>query len=144
MSIIDLLFKDKTDNIFLQFFRYQFVGGVAFLVDFGLFVVFTGFGIHYLLSGVFAFVVSVVVNYVLSTYWAFNPDKTSNSIVEFNLFLIISIIGLVFTEVLLFVFTEYLKVYFLYSKIISTIIVMFWNFGARRFLIYNSKLSKNS
>ncbi len=136
-SIFNLLFKETTDNVFLQFFRYQFVGGIAFLVDFFLLYFFTSFcGVHYLLSGVLSFVISVVVNYVLSTVWVFNPDKSDNKIVEFNLFLLISTIGLGFTELLLWVFTEYFGLFYLLSKVISAIIVMFWNFGARRVLLY--------
>lgn len=138
-SIIDLLFKETTDNVFLQFFRYQFVGGIAFLVDFFLLYFFTSIcGFHYLFSGILSFIISVIVNYILSIKWVFNPDKINNPIVEFNSFLIISIIGLGFTELLLFVFTEYLHLYYLYSKIISAIIVLFWNFSARRVFLYHS------
>lgn len=136
-NILDLLFKQKTDNVFLQFFRYQFVGGVAFLVDFFFLYFFTSWcGIYYLLSGILSFIISVIVNYVLSVIWVFNPDKRVNRIVEFNSFLLISVIGLGFTELLLFVFTEYLSLYYLYSKIISAIIVLFWNFTARRVFLY--------
>ena len=136
-SLFDLLFKQHTDNIFLQFFRYQFVGGLAFLVDFFLLFFFTSYcGIYYLLSGILSFIISVIVNYVLSVVWVFNPDKSKNHIVEFNSFLVISVIGLGFTELLLFIFTDYLSLYYLYSKILSAVIVMFWNFGARRVFLY--------
>ena len=37
-EIIELLFKRKTDNIYLQMFRYCFVGGISFLIDFFIYI----------------------------------------------------------------------------------------------------------
>lgn len=140
MKLIDKLFLQKTDNIFLQFFRYIFVGGTAFVVDFFFLYFFSDIcGIHYLLSGVLSFIISVLVNYIMSTKWVFNQENIENRVVEFNLF-IISTIGLIFTEILLYIFTDIIGLYYLISKIISAIIVLFWNFIARRIMFYGVKL----
>lgn len=131
------LFREKTDNIYLQFFRYIFVGGTAFVVDFFFLYFFSDIcGIYYLISAVLSFIISVLVNYLMSTKWVFNQDNIENRVLEFNLFIIISTIGLGFTEVLLYLFTDVLGLYYLVSKIISAIIVLFWNFLARRYLFY--------
>lgn len=135
--MLNKLFRDNTDNIFLQFFRYIFVGGTAFAVDFFFLYFFSDIcGIYYLISGVLSFVISVLVNYIMSTKWVFNPDNSDNKVLEFNLFLIISTIGLVFTEILLYLFTDVFGLYYLISKIIAAIIVLFWNFTARRIMFY--------
>lgn len=134
------LFKERTDNIFLQFFRYIFVGGTAFVVDFFFLYFFSDIcGIYYLISGVLSFIISVLVNYIMSTKWVFNQENIENKLVEFNLFIIISTIGLVFTEILLYVFTDIIGLYYLISKIIAAIIVLFWNFIARRVMFYGMK-----
>ena len=52
------------------------------------------------------------------------------------MFLLISTIGLIFTEILLYFFTDVCGIYYLLSKIISAIIVLFWNFIARRVMLY--------
>ena len=97
------LFREKTDNIYLQFFRYIFVGGTAFVVDFFfLYFISDICGIYYLISAVLSFIISVLVNYLMSTKWVFNQDNIENRVLDFNLFLIISTIGLGFTEVLLY------------------------------------------
>lgn len=141
-SLIKTLFKERTDNIYLQFFRYIFVGGTAFLVDFFFLYFFSDIcGIYYLISGALSFVISVLVNYIMSTKWVFNQDNIGNKVVEFNLFLLISTIGLVFTEILLYVFTDICGIYYLLSKIIAAIIVLFWNFAARRVMFYNEKFN---
>lgn len=140
-ELIDKLFLKKTDNIYLQFFRYIFVGGTAFIVDFFFLYFFSDIcGIYYLLSGILSFIISVLVNYIMSTRWVFNQENIENRIIEFNLFIIISTIGLAFTEILLYFFTDIIGLYYLISKIISAIIVLFWNFIARRIMFYGTKL----
>lgn len=135
--MIDKLFRDPTDNILIQLFRYVFVGGTAFAVDFCFLYFFSDIcGIYYLISAIFSFIISVLVNYVMSTEWVFNQGNIENKVVEFNLFLLISTIGLVFTEILLYLFTDVIGMYYLISKIISAIIVLFWNFLARRVMFY--------
>ena len=134
--MINKLFKDPTDDIFLQLFRYVFVGGTAFVVDFGFLYFFSDICGIYLISAVLSFIISVLVNYIMSTKWVFNQDNIDNRFVEFNLFILISTIGLVFTEILLYFFTDIIGLYYLISKIISAIIVLFWNFLARRVMFY--------
>ena len=136
-DLIGKLFRDPTDNIMIQFFRYVFVGGTAFVVDFFFLYFFSDIcGIYYLVSAVFSFIISVLVNYVMSTRWVFNQDNIENKVVEFNLFMLISTIGLVFTEILLYFFTDICGMHYLISKIISAVIVLFWNFLARRVMFY--------
>jgi len=137
MHLISKLFRDPTDNIIIQLFRYVFVGGTAFVVDFFFLYFFSDIcGIYYLISAVFSFIISVLVNYVMSTRWVFNQDNIENKVVEFNLFMLISTIGLVFTEILLYFFTDICGMHYLISKIISAVIVLFWNFLARRVMFY--------
>ena len=77
-----------------------------------------------------------MVNYLLSTKWVFNQDNIDNKVLEFNLFILISAVGLLFTEILLYFFTDILNIYYLISKIIAAVIVLFWNFLARRVMFY--------
>lgn len=141
--MIDKLLKDQTDNIIIQLFRYVFVGGTAFVVDIFFLYVFSDiFGIYYLISAVFSFIISVLVNYAMSTRWVFNQNNIENRVVEFNLFLLISTIGLVFTEILLYFFTDICGIHYLISKIISAVIVLFWNFLARRVMFYGKNFLK--
>lgn len=138
--MINKLFKESTDSFYIQFFRYIFVGGTAFVVDFGFLYFFSDIcGIYYLISAILSFIISVLVNYIMSTKWVFNQDKIDNRVVEFNLFILISTIGLVFTEILLYFFTDIVGLYYLISKIISAIIVLFWNFIARRVMFYGKE-----
>lgn len=139
--MINKLFKEPTDNFIIQLFRYVFVGGTAFVVDLFFLYFFSDIcGIYYLVSAIFSFIISVMVNYFMSIKWVFNQTNIENKFFEFNMFLLISTIGLVFTEILLYFFTDIVGIYYLFSKIISAIIVLFWNFLARRVMFYGKSL----
>ncbi len=137
------LFKIKTDNLYIQMFRYTFVGGIAFLVDFITLYCFTEiFNIHYLISAAIAFIFGLTTNYILSIIWVFKYRKVRNKIFEFGIFALIGIVGLVLNELIIWTFTEFLAFHYLISKIFSTAIVYFWNFFARRYILYHDSRMK--
>ena len=137
-SILKILFKDKTSNTFIQLFRYGFVGGIAFLVDFVFLYCLTEFvGLPYLVSAAISFILGLVTNYLLSTVWVFNQRVVKNRSKEFIVFSVIGIIGLGFNELIMWFGSSVLPLYYLLSKIISTVIVFFWNFFARKYILFN-------
>jgi putative flippase GtrA len=140
ITIINLgqkLLKDQTDKTRIQLFRYLFVGGAAFIVDFlSLYILTDFFGIYYLISAAIAFILGLFVNYILSVSWVFNKRKLDNRTFEFGIFAIIGIVGLGLNEVLLWFFTQELLIYYLLSKIFAAAIILFWNFFARKYLLF--------
>jgi len=133
------LVAGKTNNTFLQLFRYTFVGGLAFLIDFStLFTLTEYFKINYLVSAAIAFVFGLLINYMLSVIWVFSSTM-KNRWLEFLLFAIIGLVGLVLNEFFIYILTDVLLIYYLFSKIITTCIVYFWNFFARKTIIFNNK-----
>ena len=140
VSLKDLgkkLLKDQTDRTTIQLFRYIFVGGAAFIVDFGsLFILTDFFGVYYLISAAIAFILGLLANYILSVNWVFNRRTLENRKFEFGIFALIGIIGLGLNEVIIWFFTDNLQIYYLYSKIISAVIIFFWNFLARKFTLF--------
>ena len=136
--ILKILFKDKTSNTFIQLFRYGFVGGIAFLVDFVFLYCLTEFvGLPYLVSAAISFILGLVTNYLLSTVWVFNQRVVANRSKEFIVFSVIGIIGLGFNELIMWFGSSVLPLYYLLSKIMSTVIVFFWNFFARKYILFN-------
>lgn len=135
--MIHTLLKQSTDKISIQFFRYIFVGGIAFLVDFGsLYFLTEYFGIFYLTSAAIAFTLGLIVNYLLSVKWVFNKHTFNNRFHEFGIFAMVGIIGLGLNEVIIWFFTSNMHFYYIYSKIVSAVLVLFWNFFARRYTIF--------
>jgi putative flippase GtrA len=115
------------------------VGGIAFVVDFGLLFLLTAYaGLHYQWSAAISFIAGLAVNYMISITWVFNADEGSrNRLYEFLMFAVVGVIGLGLNALIIYVFTELVGVYYLISKIISTIIVFLWNFLGRRYLLLN-------
>ena len=140
-ELITKLFRKNRDTIFLQMFRYLFVGTASFLIDFIIYLSLINFlGQNYLISAAIAFFISVLGNYYMSTSWGFNQADRNNKVLDFNLFILISFIGLIFTEILLYLFVDYGNINYIWSKIIASFIVMFWNFTARRIMFYGKKI----
>lgn len=122
-----------------QLFRYGIVGGIAFVVDYGTLWFLTDVcHVHYLVSAGIAFVLGLLCNYFLSTRFVFGESRLQNQWAEFTAFLVIGVIGLLLNELILYVCQDIMGIHYLLGKIISTIIVFFWNFLARRFLLFKS------
>ena len=136
---INTLFRAETTNSFIQFFRYIFVGGIAFVADAGALWLCEMF-MHYLIAAAIAFVFGLVVNYVLSVCFVFSDSerKTSRT-AEFIIYAVIGVIGLGLTELIMWLFTDVIGLYFLLSKIVAAAIVLVWNFVARKKIIYTKK-----
>ena len=137
-DLLSLLFREPTNRTLVQLFRYGFVGGVAFLVDYGTLFLLTEYAqIPYLVSAAIAFVAGLVVNYLLSISWVFNQNRNEKPAKEFLYFTIIGVVGLLFNELIMYVATDLCHLHYMLSKIISTMIVFFWNFFARKVLLFN-------
>ena len=138
-EIINKVFINETSNWIAQLIRYVFVGGGAFCVDYGLLYLCTDFGhVHYLLSATLSFIAGLIVNYVLSTKWIFTKSRISNSLIEFVIYAIIGVVGLVLNDLLMYIFTDRLYIHYLISKLITAVIVMGWNFIGRRTILFKS------
>jgi putative flippase GtrA len=128
----------KSDKTSVQFFKYAFVGGIAYCVDFGsLFFLTEVVKIHYLVSAAVAFILGLLTNYALSILWVFPRRTLANKRVEFLIFSIIGLIGLGLNEVIIWFFTEFVHFHYLISKIFSTFVVFIWNFFARKKILFS-------
>ena len=130
---IKKLFREKTNNTFIQFFRYLFVGGIAAVVNIGMLYVFTDIlSLYYLLSNVLSFTLGLIVNYLLSKKFVFQEEVSISKTKEFIIYAIIGVVGLGLDTFLIWIFTDIMKIYYMISKLLSTMIVFIWNFVARK------------
>ncbi|HEV2412224.1 MAG TPA: GtrA family protein [Candidatus Saccharimonadales bacterium] len=135
---ISRVFRDKTQNKYVQFFRYGFVSTLALVVDFGGLVALKQYGhINYLVAASISFIAGLIVNYSLSRLWVFHSSKIENVRYEFLLFSLIGLVGLGLTDLILWVLTSGLGLYYVLSKAVATVIVYFWNFGVRKRYVFN-------
>ena len=105
----------KSDNLFVQLLRYTFVGGLAFIADFGiLFILTENAGFYYLASATCSFIAGLLVNYYISTIWVFGLSPYKKGM-EFLLFALIGVIGLGLNDLLIWIFTEKCGIYYIAS-----------------------------
>ena len=122
------------NNLLMQLFKFGIVGVLATLLDFLFLFLFTDvFGMYYLLSAAVSFVLSTLFNYVASMRFVFSSkfskDEKSKELI---LFVILSIIGLLLNQFLMWFFVEKIALYYMAAKIVATFFVMAWNFISRK------------
>lgn len=125
------------------------VGFFCFLIDFGITAGLANFcGVHYLISKFLGFVISAIVNYLLSIKFVFTQKKEMNKNKEFTGFIILSAFGLLINEIVMFTCIDgiYKHTAFLQeiitdewmvsiSSVIATGIVMVYNFISRKIFL---------
>ena len=128
----------STENTAAQLARYTIVGGCAFTFDFACLFFLTSYcRVHYLISAVVAFLVGLTVNYILSVTWVFNMRRMKSWLSEFVVFALIGLGGLLLNEVFMWFFTEVVLLFYLVSKVISTVLVYLYNFTVRKFVLFS-------
>ena len=125
-----------------QFLRYFVTGGLAFVVDFGAFALaLYYFDIHYLIANLIGLAAGNVVNYLLTVGWVFSTEKRKmekHVFLEVFVFVLISLFGMGLNEFLMYVFVGLLAVQEMLSKVVAAIIVLLWNFFARKYILFKS------
>ena len=132
------IFITPTTDSFLQFFRYVFVGGIATIADWGVLYLLTECAhMNHLVAAVFSFIAGLVVNFILSKLLVFKANEArTNAWMEFVGYAIIGVVGLGITELIMYLLTNRMGLHYMASKAVATVIVLIWNYVARKKIIY--------
>ena len=138
MSKMKKLFRQQTGNVWIQLLRYGISGFTATVVDFAVLTILTeAFGERLLLVWTaIAFVSGLLISYLLSVNWVFDIRRLSSRTAEVSVYLLIGLVGLLLTEVLMWVFAHVIDLHYLISKVIASAIVFLWNFTAKKFILF--------
>ena len=131
------LFLESTENAWINLFRYCFVGGVSFLIDFAIYALLVAVDVPYLIAGVLSFSAGFIFNFFAGRFFIFaagSGEKAHKK--ELISVLVIALIGLGLTELLLYLGVAWLGMDNRLAKIAAAILVLFWNYAARRFFVY--------
>ncbi len=134
------LFTAPTDNGWINLFRYCFVGGMSFLIDYALYCLLCAVGLSYLLAGVLSFTAGFAFNFLAGRLLIFAAGSREKAQAK-ELFsvLAIAVIGLGLTELLLYLGVDWLRLDYRVAKAVAAVLVLFWNYAARRIFVYRKK-----
>ena len=133
-KIVDLIKKHE------QVCRFLIAGGFVFVLNLGLLYTFTDiFGIHYLASNLMAFLIAFTVSFLLQKLWTFK-DRTSDRLhIQIPLFLGMQLVNISLNTFLMFVFVEYLHIWYLLSQAIISIAIAIVIFFINKFYIFKER-----
>ena len=127
-------------QLIAQFAKFGVVGVIAFVIDYGLMVLLTElFNVNYLISATISFTVSVIFNYVASMRYVFTHKEGLSRRRELIIFVVLSVIGLLINDALMWVGVDLFSISYLLVKIFATAVVMVWNFVTRKIFLDGGK-----
>lgn len=137
--------SENKSSRFGEVIRFVITGGVCFVVEFiALVLLRDTVHLDTLIATPIAFLISVVVNYLLCMAWVFEGTKDGGNSAKVG-FAVTSVIGLLLNELLmlllrvllgedtvLFTLFGFTATMYMLNKVIATLLVMIWNYFTKR------------
>lgn len=123
----------------LQFIKFSVVGISGTAVDWLFYFGLTRwFGVFYLLAKALSFIIAAINNYIWNRVWTFESHQKKVAL-EFSKFFVVSLIGLGFNTLIMYLVVEKLKFNDFWGLILATAAVMLWNFFANKFWTFKKE-----
>jgi len=135
MKLSNLL---TNQQVFSQFIRFAGVGVVGTVVHYSVLIISVQFlRVPPVPASVMGFVLGGIVNYYLNYRITFRSNKKHYE--TFSKFFSIAFVGLLFNTVLMALFAEILNWHYLISQIMTTGLVLLWNFAGNKLWTFREK-----
>src|SRR3989344_4269095 len=122
------------------FVRYFICGITAAATNIGLLYIFTDLvGVWYLYSSIIAFLLALIVSFVLQKFVVFKDQNIEKIHHQFSRFFIAAVFGVLTNTILVYLCTDVLGIWYILSQIIAGFFVMIQNFILYKFFIFNEK-----
>lgn len=122
-----------------QFGKFAIVGLTSVAVDYALLMFLVeACEADLFFSTTVSFIVSVIINYVLSMKYVFDHREGMSRKREFTIFAILSAVGLGLNDLYMFVGVTMLNIGYQAMKLISTFLVTWYNFFSRKKFLSNN------
>lgn len=118
------------------FVGYVFLAGLAALVDVTTLYLLTNFGhLFYWYSAAISYLVGMLVNFTLNKYLNFK-NQSKKILRQGGLFFIVALVGLLLNQLIIYILTEGFGCWYMLSKFVSLVLVMFWSFWGHKNLTF--------
>ena len=104
---------------YAQFIRFCIAGGFAFSVNLTVLYILTDiFHIYYLVSTVGAFLIAFSISFILQKLWTFKDSSRDRLHIQLPLYLGMQVVSITLNASLMYVFVEYLHIWYLFAQAI--------------------------
>ena len=136
LSIFKIKVSKEKEELLVQIINFLIVGGIATIMDWVLyFVLYNYVKLSPLLANIISYTISTLYSYIVSVKYVFNVNKKNSKKKNFIIFVTLSVIGLLLSEGLIYLMVNILNMHKMLAKIISTAIVMFFNFVSKKYFL---------
>lgn len=111
---VDKTNESKKGKLFKQIMKFAVVGGLSFVIDFVVYTIVIKVignrlpGTDVIIAGTAGFSISLIFNYLASMAFVFERKENASRKTEFVIFLVLSIIGLLLNNLLLWFYSSLL------------------------------------
>ena len=121
----------------IQLFKFIAVGFSGLIIDFGItFLCKEKILLNKYISNSIGFAIAASSNYFFNRIWTFNSSNP-NITIEFSSFLLVSIIGLLINNSILWLIHNKMGINFYLAKFGAILITTLWNFFANYFFTFS-------
>ncbi len=127
--------NDKQQKLLMQILKFIIVGGIATIIDWIIYYfLYNYLGFDPLVANIISYLLATIYNYYGSVKYVFNVnDKKFKK--TFTIFLILSLVGLLLSELLIYLMINIILMNKMLSKIIATMLVMIFSFITRKYFL---------
>lgn len=135
-AAFDALFVADTRHRGIQFFRYFFSGGSAFVAYYALLWTFVAVArLPEYPSLVVAYALSIGVNFAIAKYFVFG-ERSGHAGVQLAKFLGVAVTGLVLQTLLVYLMTHLFSVEFMVANVVASALIYVVSFALNRWLTF--------
>ena len=126
-----------------QFTKFVIIGFSNMMIDFFVYFLLTRsinwLQENYLIANVCSFSVAVTWSFFWNTRWTFKNQNNGTVHSRYIKFFVISAMGLLWAELILFVSVDYFGLMDILGKLLAVFLVTFWNFFFNRWWTFSKK-----
>ncbi len=121
---------------FYKFFKFGLVGVSGTAVDFGVTSILKELlGVNKFLANSIGFLVAATTNFFLNRRWTFKSTE-AEVWQQYIKFLSVSLVGMLISNAIIYLCESCWGINFYVSKVIATLVVLFWNFVGNLFFTF--------
>ncbi len=124
-----------------RLFRFIISGGTAAFVNIAVLYLLTRYaGVWYLASSVVAVLTAMLVGFLLQKFWTFNSRTHQHTAHELLHYVGINVFNLALNTVLLYVFVEWVGLWYVVAQIVTSVLLAFESFFVYRIIFSHTPL----